>query len=76
MTTPRRSLKSKLMIGAVVVTAGAGLVVPITASAASPTTVPPSTATRDLPARLKRACLRIPNLELLSWDRSPARHSS
>ena len=63
MTTPRRSLKSKLMIGAVVVTAGAGLVVPITASAASPTTVPPSTATRDLPARLKRACLRIPNLE-------------
>ena len=65
MTTPRRSLKSKLMIGAVVVTAGAGLVVPVTASAASTTTVPPSTtATRELPARLKRACLRIPNLEL------------
>jgi len=34
MTTPRRSLKSKLMIGAVVVTAGAGLVVPVTANAA------------------------------------------
>lgn|GEM_PF-5354186 len=63
MTTPRRSLKSKLMIGAVVVTAGAGLVVPVTASAATTTTVPPSAAPRDLPARLKRACLRIPNLE-------------
>jgi hypothetical protein len=63
MTTPRRSLKSKLMIGAVVVTAGAGLVVPVTASAEGTTTAPPSTATRDLPARLKRACLRIPNLE-------------
>ena len=63
MTTPRRSLKSKLMIGAVVVTAGAGLVIPVTASAEGTTTVPPSTATRDLPARLKRACLRIPNLE-------------
>ena len=65
MTTPRRSLKSKLMIGAAVVTAGAGLVVPVTASAASPTTAPPSsTAPRELPARLKRACLRIPNLEI------------
>ena len=64
MTTPRRSLKSKLMIGAVVVTAGAGLVVPAAASAASPTAAPPTdTATRELPARLKRACLRIPNLQ-------------
>ena len=64
MTTPRRSLKSKLMIGAVVVTAGAGLVVPAAASAASAPTAPPSdTATRELPARLKRACLRIPNLQ-------------
>ena len=65
MATPRRSLKSKLMIGAAVVTAGAGLIVPVTASAASTTTAPPSsTATRELPARLKRACLRIPNLEI------------
>jgi hypothetical protein len=65
MATPRRSLKSKLMIGAAVVTAGAGLIVPVTASAASTTTVPPSsTTTRELPARLKRACLRIPNLEI------------
>lgn len=64
MTTPRRSLKSKLMIGAVVVTAGAGLVVPAVASAASTTTAPPSgTSARELPARLQRACLRIPNLE-------------
>ena len=65
MATPRRSLKSKLMIGAAVVTEGAGLIVPVTASAASTTTVPPSsTTTRELPARLKRACLRIPNLEI------------
>ena len=64
MTTPRRSLKSKFMIGAVVVTAGAGLVVPAAVNAASPTTAPPSsTAPRELPARLKRACLRIPNLQ-------------
>lgn len=63
MTTTRRSLKSKLMIGAVVVTAGAGLVVPAAASAASTTTAPPSgTTARELPARLHRACLRIPNL--------------
>ena len=65
MTTPRRSLKSKLMIGAVIVTAGAGLVVPAAASAASTTTAPPSgTTARELPARLQRACLRIPNLQI------------
>ena len=65
MTTPRRSLKSKLMIGAVIVTAGAGLVVPAAASAASTTTAPPSsTPARELPARLQRACLRIPNLQI------------
>ena len=64
MTTPRRSLKSKIMIGAVIVTAGAGLVVPAAASAASTTTAPPSSTTaRELPARLQRACLRIPNLQ-------------
>ena len=65
MTTPRRSLKSKLMIGAVIVTAGAGLVVPAAASAASTTTAPQSgTTARELPARLQRACLRIPNLQI------------
>ena len=65
MTSPRRSLKSKLMIGAVVLTAGAGLVVPATASAASTTTAPPSsTPARELPARLQRSCLRIPNLQI------------
>ena len=65
MTTPRRSLKSKFMIGAVIVTAGAGLVVPAAASAASTTTAPtPSTPARELPARLQRACLRIPNLQM------------
>lgn len=64
MTTPRRSFTSKLMIGAVVVTASAGLVVPAVASAANTSTPAPSgTATRELPARLKRACLRIPKLE-------------
>jgi hypothetical protein len=58
MTTPRRSAKSMLMIGAVVVTAGAALVVPSSAQAATAST------TDELPARLKRACLRIPNLQL------------
>jgi hypothetical protein len=47
------------MIGAVVVTAGAALVVPSTAQAATP-----SSTTGELPARLKRACLRIPNMQL------------
>jgi hypothetical protein len=62
MTTPRRSLKSSLMLGAVVVTAGAALVVPTVASAAST----PSTTTivRELPARYRRACLRIPNIQI------------
>jgi hypothetical protein len=65
MTIPRRSLKSKIMIGAVIVTAGAGLVVPAAASAANTTTAPPSSTTaRELPARLQRACLRIPNLQI------------
>jgi hypothetical protein len=62
MTTPRRSFKSTLMLGAVVVTAGAGLAVPSAAFAAS-TPTDPGTATRELPARLERACLRIPNLQ-------------
>ncbi|MEP7203240.1 MAG: hypothetical protein ABI894_11550 [Ilumatobacteraceae bacterium] len=60
MTTPRRSAKSMLMIGAVVVTAGAALVVPSSAQAATPS----SATTDELPARLKRACLRIPNLQI------------
>ena len=58
MTTPHRSAKSMLMIGAVAVTAGAALVVPSSAQAATPG------STRELPARLERACLRIPNLQL------------
>jgi hypothetical protein len=63
MTTPRRSFKSTLMLGAVVVTAGAALVVPTAAHAASATT-DTSTPVRELPARYERACLRIPNLQL------------
>ena len=55
MTTPRRSIAARIMIGAVAVTAGAALVVPSVASAAS---------TDELPVRLERACLRIPNLEI------------
>ena len=55
MTTPRRStLKSTIMCGAVVVAAGAALVVPTAAQAATPPA---------LPARYERACLRIPNLQ-------------
>jgi hypothetical protein len=61
MTTPRHSAKSKMlpriMIGAAVMTAGAGLLVPAYAFAASSTT-------NDLPARYERACLRIPNLTI------------
>ena len=60
MTTPRRSVKSSLMLGAVVVTAGAALVVPTVASAATPST---TTTVRELPARYRRACLRIPNIQ-------------
>ncbi len=56
MTTPRRStLKSVIMGGAVALTAGAALVVPTAAQAA---TTPP------LPPRYERACLRIPNLQI------------
>ena len=62
MTTPRRNLKSTIMLGAVVVTAGAGLAMPSAAFAASTPTDPAAT-TRELPARLERACLRIPNLQ-------------
>ncbi len=59
MTTPHRSAKSMLMLGAVVVTAGTAFVVPSSAQAATP-----SSTVNELPARLKRACLRIPNLQL------------
>ena len=62
MTTPRRNVKSQLMLGAIVVAAGAGLAVPSAAFAAS-TSTDPGTATRELPARFERACLRIPNLQ-------------
>ena len=56
MTTPRRTtLKSTILLSAVVVTAGAALVVPTAAHAAG---------TGELPARYQRACLRIPNLQL------------
>lgn len=54
MNTPR-SLKSKILVGAAVVTAGAAFIVPASASAAS---------TDELPVRYERACLRIPNLEI------------
>ena len=65
MTTSRRSVKSGLMLGAIVATASAALVVPSLAAAA-PTTTPPSTAptTGQLPARYERACLRIPNIQI------------
>ena len=62
MTTPRRNVKSQIMLGAVILTAGAGLAMPSAAFAAS-TSTDPGTATRELPARLERACLRIPNLQ-------------
>jgi hypothetical protein len=64
MTTPRRSLKSGLVLGAILATAGAVLVVPSVASAATPPATPtPATTERELPARYQRACLRIPNFE-------------
>lgn len=67
-TTPRHSLKSRFVLGAVVVTAGAAFVVPTVAQAAttdtSGTSSPSSTDSRELPARYQRACLRIPNLEI------------
>ncbi len=59
MTTPRR-IKSTLMVGAVVLSAGAALMAPSAAQAASTTT----DTTRALPVRYERACLRIPNLQL------------
>jgi hypothetical protein len=62
MTTPRRSLKNSIIFGAVLATAGAALVVPSVASAATPTTTA-TASTSTLPLRLQRACLRIPNLE-------------
>lgn len=55
MTTPR-SLKSKIVLGATVVAAGAAFIVPAAAHAAS--------TADDLPVRLERACLRIPNIEI------------
>jgi len=71
MTTPRRSLKSSLVFGAIVATAGATLVVPSVAGASSAATTaptaPPATnadTPRELPARYQRACLRIPNLQI------------
>jgi hypothetical protein len=71
MTTPRRSIKSSLMLGAIVATAGATFVVPSVASAATTTTPStpstPATSTdtpKELPARYQRACLRIPNLQI------------
>jgi hypothetical protein len=62
MTTPRRSIKNSIIFGAVLATAGAALVVPSVASAATPTTTA-TASTSTLPLRLQRACLRIPNLE-------------
>ena len=61
--TTRRSFTSTLMVGAVVVTAGAALMMPSAAHAAAPDTSTGDSTTRELPARLHRACLRIPNLQ-------------
>lgn len=59
MTTPRHSHNfkklPKIMLAAAVVTAGAALIVPASASAAT---------TSDLPVRFERACLRIPNFQI------------
>ena len=65
MTTPRisrNSLKSKILIGAVAVTAGAAMVVPTSAFAAAATTT--TNTAGDLPVRYERACLRIPNFQI------------
>ena len=62
MTTPRSSIKSKILIGAVAVTAGAAMVVPTSAFAAAATTT--TNTTGDLPVRYERACLRIPNFQI------------
>ena len=61
MTTPRNSLKSKILLGAVAMTAGAATIVPTSAFAAATST---STSTGDLPVRYERACLRIPNFQI------------
>ncbi|MGZ4701989.1 MAG: hypothetical protein ACXV98_12320 [Ilumatobacteraceae bacterium] len=63
MNTPRNSLKSKILLGAVAVTAGAAMIVPTSAFAAA-TSTSTSTSTGDLPARYERACLRIPNFQI------------
>jgi hypothetical protein len=55
-------MKNSIIFGAVLATAGAALIVPSAASAATPTTTA-TTGTSELPLRLQRACLRIPNLE-------------
>jgi hypothetical protein len=59
-THSNRSIRNKILVGASVVAAGAAFMVPSVASAATST----STSTGDLPARLERACLRIPNMEI------------
>ncbi|MGZ4807288.1 MAG: hypothetical protein ACXV5U_12990 [Ilumatobacteraceae bacterium] len=63
MNTPRNSLKSKILLGAVAVTAGTAMIVPTSAFAAA-TSTSTSTSTGDLPARYERACLRIPNFQI------------
>ncbi len=60
MSTPRNSVKSKILLGAVAVTAGAAMIVPTSAFAAATS----ATATGDLPVRYERACLRIPNFQI------------
>ena len=64
MITPRKSLKSKILIGAVAMTAGAAMVVPTSAFAATTPTTPTTPTTGALPARYERACLRIPNFQI------------
>jgi hypothetical protein len=64
MSTPR-TLKTKLLLGAAVVTAGAAFVVPSTASAATASAgTAPTDPAGELPLRWQRACLRIPNIEI------------
>ena len=63
MTTPRisrNSLKSKILIGAVAMTAGAAMVVPTSAFTGATST----TTTGALPVRYERACLRLPNFQI------------
>ncbi|MGZ4794148.1 MAG: hypothetical protein ACXWBO_20015 [Ilumatobacteraceae bacterium] len=63
MNNPRNPLKSKILLGAVAVTAGAAMIVPTSAFAAA-TSTSTSPSTGDLPARYERACLRIPNFQI------------